>query len=45
MTRAFTYYFPELEIKYVPMISNVDELKPIKKYKIGLKHNSSSLAN
>ena len=30
MTRAFTYYFPELELKYVPIISNVDMLKTYK---------------
>jgi hypothetical protein len=27
MPRAFTYYFPELELKYISMISNVNELK------------------
>jgi hypothetical protein len=30
MTRTFTYYFPELELKYVPIISNVDMLKTYK---------------
>ena len=27
MTRAFTYYFSELDLKYIPKISNVNELK------------------